>query len=181
VPATFFAVGVLERYFHASTQAEVAADFPIGDHTQAHAPMSRLSVADQRRQLLQDISSIGQYGAPFPRLFRPPYGTWNAATLKLLRSYRMLMVLWTIDSADYKRLGVSEIVRTVVSKAQPGAIVLLHDAGGQREDTVLALPLIISALRARGYRLVTVPQLLLDNPAPVDQDLPPGVLRGGAG
>jgi peptidoglycan/xylan/chitin deacetylase (PgdA/CDA1 family) len=181
VPATFFAVGVLERYFHAATETEVARGYPIGDHTQAHAPMSRLSARDQRRQLLQEISSIGDYGAPFPRLFRPPFGLWNVTTLKLLKQNRMLMVLWTIDSADYQLPGVAQIVHTVVSKARPGAIVLLHDAGGYRGETVEALPLIISGLRARGYSLVTVPQLLLDNPAPVNQALPRGVLDGGAG
>jgi peptidoglycan/xylan/chitin deacetylase (PgdA/CDA1 family) len=180
VPATFFEVGVLERYFHASTQEQVDRGFPIGDHTQSHAPMSKLSAKAQRTQLLQQISSMGNYGAPFPRLFRPPYGLWNDATLKILRGYKMLMVLWTIDSGDYKRLGVERVVTTVLGKARPGAIVLMHDAGGQRIETVEALPRIISGLRAQGYRLVTVPQLLVDNPPPVDQSLPPGVLGSGS-
>jgi peptidoglycan/xylan/chitin deacetylase (PgdA/CDA1 family) len=178
--ATFFEVGVLERYFHASTADQVARGYPIGDHTQSHAPMARLSKADQRAQLLQQVSATGSYGAPFPRMFRPPYGLWNHTTLALLRGYRMLMVLWTIDSQDYKRPGVEQIVSRVIARAQPGAIVLLHDAGGNRRQTVMALPLIIRRLRAAGYRLTTVPQLLADNPAPADQSLPPGVLGGGS-
>ena len=180
VPATFFEVGVLERYFHASTTEMVTRGFPIGDHTQGHAPMAHLTKADQRTQLLQQISSVGAYGAPFPRMFRPPYGLWNDTTLALLRKFKLLMVLWTIDSGDYRRPGVAKIVNTIVQKAEPGAIVLLHDAGGNREQTVQALPQIIGRLRAAGYRLVTVPQLLLDNPAPRDQSLPPGVLGGGS-
>jgi peptidoglycan/xylan/chitin deacetylase (PgdA/CDA1 family) len=179
VPATFFEVGVLERYFHASTAEEVARGYPIGDHTFNHQAMSRLSVTDQKTQLLEDSSAIGNYGAPFPRLFRPPYGLWDGATLALLKSYRMLMVLWTVDTSDYKRPGVAAIVRSALAGARPGAIVLLHDAGGQRIETVQALPLIISGLRKRGYRLVTVPRLLLDNPAPVDQVLPAGLVGGG--
>jgi peptidoglycan/xylan/chitin deacetylase (PgdA/CDA1 family) len=178
VPATFFAVGVLEKYFHASTAEEVARGYPIGDHTMGHAPMGHLSPADQKSQLLQQISAIGDYGAPFPRLFRPPYGLWNDATLKLLHKFRMLMVLWTIDSSDYRQPGVEAIVNAVLSKAQPGAIVLLHDAGGNRQQTVDAVPQLVAALRDRGYKLVTVPQLLLDNPPPADQSLPPGVLTG---
>jgi peptidoglycan/xylan/chitin deacetylase (PgdA/CDA1 family) len=180
VPATFFEVGILEPYFHASTEEQVARGFPIGDHTQRHAPMSKLSKGDQRTQLLTQISSTGQYGAPFPRMFRPPYGLWNDTTLRLLHSYHMLMVLWTIDSEDFRLPGTAKIVSTVLQKAQPGAIVLLHDAGGRRDQTVQALPKIISGLRAAGYKLVTVPQLLVDNPPPTDQSLPPGVLGGGS-
>ena len=171
VPATFFEVGILERYFHASTAEMVARDFPIADHTFSHLPMSLLSRADQRGQLLQGAQAIQQYGAPFPRLFRPPYGMWNSYTLALLHRYRMLMVLWTVDTNDYRRPGVNAIVDAVLAKARPGAIVLLHDAGGNRAETVAALPRIISGLRARGYGLVTVPKLLLDNPPPHDQQI----------
>jgi peptidoglycan/xylan/chitin deacetylase (PgdA/CDA1 family) len=179
VPATFFEVGVLERYFHASTAEIVARGFPIGDHTQAHAPMSKLSLPDQKSQLLQQISATGNYGAPFPRLFRPPYGMWNNTTLGLLRGYKMLMVMWTIDTEDYKRPGVTRIVSSVLSGARPGAIVLMHDAGGPRTETVEALPRIIAGLRSQGYKLVTVPRLLLDNPAPADQSVPPGLIGAG--
>ena len=55
----------------------------------------------------------------------------------------------------------------------------MHDAGGERQETVAALPLIIAGLRARGYQLVTVPKLLLDNPAPADQQVPPGLAGAG--
>jgi peptidoglycan/xylan/chitin deacetylase (PgdA/CDA1 family) len=171
VPATFFEVGVLERYFHVSTTAIVTAGDVIGDHTEAHAPMSRLSAFDQREQILEDAAVIGQYGAGFPRLFRPPYGLFNATTLGLLRRYRMLMVLWTVDTSDYRRPGVKAIVRSAVSGARPGAIILMHDAGGNRAETVAALPKVIAALRKRGYTLVTVPRLLLDNPPPAHQNL----------
>jgi peptidoglycan-N-acetylglucosamine deacetylase len=170
-PATFFEVGVEERFFHASTSEIVAHGYPIGDHTQSHAPMSKLSPADQQTQLVQQISSMGAYGAGFPRMFRPPYGLFNSATLTLLHKYKMLMVLWTIDTSDYRQLGVSTIVNSVLSAARPGAIVLMHDAGGPRTQTVAALPRIIFGLRARGYKLVTVPKLLLDNPAPANQQI----------
>ncbi|MBV9839536.1 MAG: polysaccharide deacetylase family protein [Solirubrobacterales bacterium] len=178
VPATFFEVGVLEKYFHDSTAEIVARGYPVGDHTESHAPMSKLSPADQQAQILTQTSLIGDYGAPFPRLFRPPYGLWNTATLALLRKYRMLMVLWTVDTSDYRRPGVQAIVSSAVSGARPGAIILMHDAGGNRTETVEALPRIIAVLQARGYRLVTVPRLLLDNPAPVSQ---PVVALSGSG
>ena len=81
VPATFFEVGVAEQYFHASTTAIVAHGYPIGDHTENHLAMSKLSRKQQQAQLLQETAAIGRYGAPFPRMFRPPYGLWNSATL----------------------------------------------------------------------------------------------------
>ncbi len=178
-PATFFEVGVAEHYFHASTSAIVAHGYPIGDHTESHAQMSRLSKRDQQSELLQDTAAIADFGAPFPRLFRPPYGLWNATTLKLLKRYRMLMVLWTVDTSDYQAPGVEAIVDSAVRGARPGAIILMHDAGGNRSQTVAALPIIIRDLRRRGYRLVTLPRLLLDNPAPAVQ--PVATLPGAGG
>ena len=179
VPATFFEVGIEERYFNAST-TEIAADGdPIGDHTEVHAAMSRLSPAKQRLQLLEQAGAIERYGASFPRLFRPPYGLWNSATLALLHRYRMLMVLWTVDTNDYRRPGVPAIVDAAVDGARPGAIILLHDAGGDRSQTVAALPKIIAALRRRHYQLVTVPRLLLDNPAPRVQNIASVIGSGG--
>ena len=179
VPATFFEVGILERYFNAST-TEIAADGDvIGDHTEVHAAMSKLSAAKQRNQLLEQASAIERYGASFPRVFRPPYGLWNAKTLALLHRYRMLMVLWTVDTNDYRRPGVRAIVNSAVHGARPGAIILLHDAGGDRSQTVAALPKIIAALRRRHYQLVTVPRLLLDNPAPRVQNIAAVIGSGG--
>jgi chitin deacetylase len=178
VPGTFFEVGVLERYFHASTAEIVTDGYVIGDHTELHAPMSHLSATQQRAEILEQAAAVARYGAPFPRLFRPPYGMFNAATLALVHRYHMLMVLWTVDTSDYRRPGVRAIVRAAVSGARPGAIILLHDAGGNRSETVAALPRIIAALRKRGYQLVTVPRLLLDNPPPRDQNMA-ALARGG--
>ena len=179
VPATFFEVGVLERYFYASTARIVADGDVIGDHTEVHAPMSELPAAQQRAQLLEQAAAIERHGARFPRLFRPPYGVWNGATLTLLHRYRMLMVLWTVDTNDYQRPGVPAIIHAAVGGARPGAIILLHDAGGDRSQTVAALPQIITALRRRGYKLVTVPRLLLDNPPPRVQDIAAVLGTGG--
>jgi peptidoglycan/xylan/chitin deacetylase (PgdA/CDA1 family) len=179
VPATFFEVGLEEHYFHDSTSEIAALGYTIGDHTFSHAPMSLLSPRDQRNQLLTDTTALMRYGASFPRLFRPPYGMWNHATLALLHRYRMLMVLWTVDTSDYRHPGAKKIFASAVSAARPGAIILLHDAGGNRTETVAALPRIIRTLHARGYRLVTVPQLLLDNPPPAQQQISSVIGSGG--
>jgi peptidoglycan/xylan/chitin deacetylase (PgdA/CDA1 family) len=170
-PATFFEVGAGEQYFSSGTREIVANGYPIEDHTWSHPMMSQLSAADQRSQITSEAREITKFGAAYPRLFRPPYGAWNNETIALLKQHRMLMVLWTVDTSDYRLPGVDSITNTVVGGAKPGAIFLMHDAGGNRAETIAALPKIITDLRARGYKLVTVPQLILDNPPPANQDL----------
>ncbi len=178
VPATFFQVGVTEHYW---TDAEnmLASDhqFVLGNHTMNHLHMPTLSRKDQAAQLDQDSAIIFGAGAPTPQLFRPPYGAFDRTTLKLLKQRRMLMILWTVDSQDYTLPGVPVIVQRVVDGAKPGAIVLMHDAGGDRTQTIAALPLIIHALREKHYKLVTIPRLMLDDPPPAKQ--PPITVGAG--
>src|SRR5581483_340378 len=148
---------------------EIALTFDDGPGP--YTPMGELNRADQQSQLTEEISSIRRYGAPVPRLFRPPYGSFDNTTLALLTRFHMLMVLWTVDTSDYQEPGVQAIVHSAVTGARPGAIILLHDAGGNRAQTVAALPIIIRDLRLRGYKLVTVPRLIMDNPPPHDQNI----------
>jgi peptidoglycan-N-acetylglucosamine deacetylase len=179
VPGTFFVVGrELSDFGTGTVQRQVELGMPIGDHTWAHANLAQLSPGDQRAQIGDASRALVAAGAPALRLFRPPYGAYDDATRTLLRRARMLTVLWSIDSEDYTRPGVAGIVQNVVSNAKPGAIVLMHDAGGDRSETIGALPQIVAKLRRQGYRFVTVPRLLLENPPPLEQDLPPGTNLG---
>ena len=84
----------------------------------------------------------------------------------------MLMVLWSTDTADYARPGVDAIVRKALRGARPGAIILMHDGGGDRSQTVRALPRILRGLRKRRLRPVSVSRLVLEDPPPRDQRLP---------
>lgn len=178
VPATFFVVGNTLTSFGAQVPRELAGGFPVEDHTQNHRVMAQLSRKDQTQELIQQISGIRGLGAPQPTLFRPPYGSFNATTLALSKKLKMLPVLWTIDTKDFSRPGVPAIEQAVLSGAKPGAIVLMHDAGGDRSETVAALPAIIRALRARHFKLVTVPRLLADDPPLTIQKAP---AAGGGG
>jgi peptidoglycan-N-acetylglucosamine deacetylase len=171
-PATFFAIGEEERYFSASTVREIHDGDVIGDHTETHPELARLSQHDQHEELFEQIARIELLGGRRPSLFRPPYGSFNATTFRELHAMHLLMVLWSVDTGDYLQPGVPTIVERVVAGAHPGAIFLLHDAGGNRAQTIAALPTIIHKLRARGYRLVTVPQLLADDPPPHGEPVP---------
>jgi peptidoglycan/xylan/chitin deacetylase (PgdA/CDA1 family) len=132
----------------------------------------------QRSQIAADAARIRAAGAPRPLLFRPPYASFDGRTLDVLRRERMLMVLWNVDSNDWTRPGVRAIVRNVVSRARAGSIVLMHDAGGDRSQTVAALPFIVRKLRRRGLRLVTLPRMLLEAPPSGRQRVPPGAQYG---
>jgi peptidoglycan/xylan/chitin deacetylase (PgdA/CDA1 family) len=171
VRATFFAIGRMERYFSASTEREFNDGDVVGDHTESHVPLARLSAAEQREQIFEARARLEILGRR-PRLFRPPYGSFDAATFRQLKSLGMLMVLWSADTGDYLQPGVPAIVQRALEGAHPGAIILMHDGGGVRSQTVEALPVIIRELHARGYRLVTVPQLLADDPPPRGLPLP---------
>jgi len=163
-PATFFAIGEMERYFSSATRAELRDGDVVGDHTQTHPPLATLSADAQRLQLIDQAAEIEQQGLSFPRLFRPPYGSFDATTLHELHDLHMLMVLWSTDTSDYELPGVRAIVHRALAGAHPGAIILMHDGGGNRSETIAALPAIIRGLRRRGLQPVTVPRLLLDDP-----------------
>jgi peptidoglycan-N-acetylglucosamine deacetylase len=172
VPATFFVVGQQLTYFSAGLRDEVRHGFAVGDHTENHAWLAHLHPGGQYLQIHDDAVRMQRAGAPAPRLFRPPYGIYNGTTLRLLHSMRMLMVMWSIDPGDWRRPGTKAIIANVLANAKPGAIVILHDGGGDRTQTIAALPAIIRGLWRRGYRLVSVPKLVTLDPPPRHQRLP---------
>ncbi len=171
-PATFFVIGRWARLYPRLVADEVRAGCEVGDHTETHPPLAELSSAAQTAEIEEAGQAIHAAGAPYPVLLRPPYGSFDAATLDVLRAQHMLMVLWSADTSDYERPGVAKIIYTAVSGGGPGAIILMHDGGGDRSETVAALPRIIVRLRQRGLRLVTVSQLITDDPPSRDQPAP---------
>ncbi len=177
-PATFFDVGSQYVSFSLAAQAAAVGGFPIGNHTQNHAAMSSLSRAGQNTELEQANSAFARAGIPRPVLFRPPYGSFDTTTSGLTKKKKLLMVLWSVDSEDYTRPGVATIVHNVLGGITSGDIVLMHDAGGDRSQTIAALPEIIKGLKARGLTPVTVPQLILDDPPPRDQPAAPNLGAG---
>ncbi|MCX6369869.1 MAG: polysaccharide deacetylase family protein [Solirubrobacterales bacterium] len=172
--ATFFTLGNQVSSFPLAMQRAVAEGHVVGNHTWDHQDLTRLGPKDIRDEMSAQIDGVTGKKLPAPKLFRPPYGAVNDQIVAEARHQGMLTVLWSVDTNDYKLPAPDAMTAQVLAEVQPGAIVLMHDGGGDRTTTSAALPMIIKGLRKAGYKMVTVPQLLLDNPPGVQQN---GVAR----
>lgn len=168
--ATFFTLGNQIDSFPLPMQRAVAEGHVVGNHTWDHQDLTRLGPKDISGEMTDQISAVTGKGLPAPKLFRPPYGAVNDQVVAEARRAGMLTVLWSVDTNDYKLPSPEAMAADLIANVQPGAIVLMHDGGGDRTTTSAALPMIIKGLRKAGYKMVTVPQLLLDNPPAADQN-----------
>jgi peptidoglycan-N-acetylglucosamine deacetylase len=91
---------------------------------------------------------------------QPPYGSVNAAVDQEAGVLGMKIVLWDVDTLDWKYRNVGSILRYLKAEVKPGSIILMHDGGGNRSQTVAALPAVIAWLRSQGYSLVSVNRLV---------------------
>ncbi|HLG61606.1 MAG TPA: polysaccharide deacetylase family protein [Ktedonosporobacter sp.] len=156
VRATFFCIGgQVQRYPYLLRQMYQAGEV-IGNHTWSHPNLTKLP-SDAIRQELRSTSLVIQQtiGVP-PEIFRPPYGATNARVRGIAAQLGLRQILWTIDTHDWRQPGVKAIVNAVLTNARNGSIVVMHDGGGNRSQTVQALPQIIVGLQQRGFTYVTV-------------------------
>ena len=157
--ATFFVIGAqLSSGYQGILREELRNGDALGDHTWTHADL--LTSGGTYSQLGRTKGAIASLSGYTPCVFRPPYGAYDSSVVRAARSLGLATVTWNVDPADYTRPGIRTIEQRVLAQTQPGSIVLSHDGGGQRDQTLAAYPHIIAALRARGYRFLTVPQLL---------------------
>ena len=165
-PATFFVVGS-EVVRHPDLVRRLHRDgFELGNHTFTHADLSALPGWEQRLQIgLTENALVGTVGIR-ARLVRPPYSSVPSAVsprqakaLSRLARDGYDVVLADFDGEDWRRAGVDEIVAGATPQGDRGGIVLLHDGGGDRSQTVSAIERLVPALRARGFRFVSVSEL----------------------
>lgn len=162
VPATFFLAGRWIR-LHPGLARAIGRRYPIGDHTYDHADQVGLSSGQIRADVRRGAWWIRVVAHRNPRpLFRFPYGSRDARAVAVVRSMGYVSVRWSVDTWGW--MGTSEgqsvgsVVRRVADHLEPGAIVLMH-VGVARDGSLLdarALPRVISLVRARGYRFVTL-------------------------
>ncbi len=159
VQATFFMIGrqVTSSYRETILRELREGDVP-GDHTFTHPDLTRSR--DVRGELEKTLVAIRAQSGYTPCVFRPPYGAVNGEVVRTARSLGMATVGWNVDPSDYTQPGTAAIEQRVLAQVRPGSIIISHDGGGPRGQTLAAYPKIVAALRRRGYGVVTIPQLL---------------------
>jgi peptidoglycan/xylan/chitin deacetylase (PgdA/CDA1 family)/glycosyltransferase involved in cell wall biosynthesis len=166
VPATFFLVGAQAVRNPDLVRRLRDQGFELGNHTFTHVDVASVSPLERDLQVSATDTSIAGIAGVRPRLFRPPYSsTPGAATQQQAAAYAAiaregyLLVLSDYDGRDWSRPGVASIVRAATPRGATGGVVLLHDAGGDRSQTVAALSQLIPRLRARGFSFVNASAL----------------------
>ncbi|HEU5429849.1 MAG TPA: polysaccharide deacetylase family protein [Actinocrinis sp.] len=158
--ATFFPIGLSTSGLGHLLAKAAAAGHDVGNHTWSHPYLPDLSAAGLREQIERTSDAISNATGARPSLVRPPYGSLTADVVDKWTGFEERIALWDVDSADWARPGADAIVSKVLGEIQPGSIVLMHDSGGDRSQTVEALPSIIEGCLERGYNLATVPELV---------------------
>ncbi|MFE6401111.1 polysaccharide deacetylase family protein [Streptomyces alboflavus] len=154
--AMFFVCGEMAAAHPDLLRAMVDDGHVIGNHTWSHPLLPRLSRASIRRQMERTCDIVDATVGRPPEWFRAPYGAWNRAAFELGAELGMEPLAWTVDTLDWRTPGTGTIVRRVLGGAGPGVVVLSHDAGGDRSQSVQALRAYLPELLDAGYRL-TVP------------------------
>jgi len=159
VRATFFMIGrQVTAEYRPTLLRELRDGDVLGDHTFTHPDLD--DSPDVKGELSKTIDAIRGLTGYTPCVFRPPYGDYDQSVLRTAGALHLATVLWNVDPSDWARPGTPAIEQRVLAQVRPGSIVISHDGGGPRDQTLAAYPSIIASLRARGYRIVTIAELL---------------------
>ncbi|MDR1620876.1 MAG: polysaccharide deacetylase family protein [Synergistaceae bacterium] len=156
VPGTFFLVGKFAERYGPITKSIAAEGHEIENHSYTHPQLTTLWVEKIMREAERCNEVMNNLAIRTPRFLRPPGGGFNLKIFYALRRMKMRMGLWSVNTADYTGRPAHKIIADVLRGVRPGSIVLMHSGV---PATVEALPAIVSELRARGYRFVTVQDL----------------------
>ncbi|MEH2082186.1 MAG: polysaccharide deacetylase family protein [Nostoc sp.] len=161
IKATFFMIGQMVKYFPQVAKQVAADGHVIGNHTWHHW-YHHMDLATAASEIDRTAEIIYKTTGEKTTLFRPPGGFLNNGLAEYAKNEKYAVMMWSEQSGDAERRSpqVPGLVKNVLKYAKPGAIVLMHDGGGNRSKSVKALPEMIAGLKAQGYRFVTIPQLL---------------------
>jgi peptidoglycan-N-acetylglucosamine deacetylase len=163
VRATFFVVGSRASAYPTIVRRMRREGHIIGNHSYNHAVFSRISLASFQQQILKTDRILRPLAGYSPKLVRPPYGEILPRQIEWLKQNGFIVVNWDVDSVDWRSLDSSRILINIKKTLQPGSIVLQHAGGGVGQDlngTIAALPRLIQLLRSKGYKIVTLPELI---------------------
>jgi len=157
VRATFFVLGQQVTAHPAIIRRMVAEGHVIGNHSWNHPEFWGMSAKAIRRQLARTDHAVASITGHRPTLVRTPFGEINARVRKIARSRGDALILWDVDPLDWKKHSAKVVAKRVITHARRGSIILSHDVW---PSTRHAYARIIDGLRAKGFTLVTVPELL---------------------
>lgn len=165
--ATFFLVGFwIDKYPEMVKELDDNG-FEIGNHSENHLQMSKLSKEQIKCEIENVNKKIVDITGKTPCVFRPPFGDYNSCLVETVNELDMHAIQWTIDSLDWKELGVHEEVTRVLKKVEPGNIILFHN---NAKFTPQALPEILEKLKKDGYELCSVSDLIYTEDYTVDSN-----------
>jgi peptidoglycan-N-acetylglucosamine deacetylase len=161
VKATFYMIGQPLKSFPEIGKKVLADGHVIANHT-LHHWYKKMSPLVAQREIEDTSKIIKEVLNVETEYFRPPGGVLTNGLVAYAQQHKQSVNMWSVDSGDSqpKRPSVEAMIKTVVSGATPGGIVLMHDGGGSHVNTAKAVPTIIAKLRAQGYKFVTIPELL---------------------
>lgn len=157
VPATFFVVGIRVKQHPELLKLLQQNGFEIGNHTYDHQRLDALKPHEIANELLLCDKHIFEVTGQHPTLMRPPGVQYNDKVLSVAKSLGYVTVSWTVGAKDYEKVSAAYITQRVLDRTGNGSLILLHQ---DNPETAIALPGIILALKGRGYRFVTVSQML---------------------
>lgn len=165
VPATFFVLGPNVEMYPDLMQRMIQEGHQVGNHTWSHRQLTQLSDDEIRAEHSKTADAVEAAAGSRPHTMRPPYGAQDETVRKALSGEGGdPLILWDVDTLDWRTRDAASTIRSVKEDSQPGSIVLMHDI---HASTVEAVPGVVEALEAKGYTLVTVDQLLAtESPAP---------------
>jgi peptidoglycan/xylan/chitin deacetylase (PgdA/CDA1 family) len=158
--ATFFVIGSSAVQYPDLVRQEVAQGSEVGDHTWSHPKMQLLSAAQTRDEVFRGAQAVAGITGKAPVFFRPPRGEVTPQVLNAAADRGLSIVLWDI-AVDHDLHSVPAVkAKWVLDRVHPGAIILMHDGGGNRSGSLAAMEIVLRQLKARGYRVVTLSELL---------------------
>lgn len=156
--ATFYVCGNNAELYPDLLRRMIAEGHEIGNHSYNHPNLGKMSQEQVRSQLSRTHEAIVRATGIAPRTFRPPYGSFTQAQREwAMKEYGYPTVLWSVDPFDWKKPGAGAITSRILGQTGSGGIILAHDIHGQ---TIDAMPGTLDGLSSKGYRFVTVTQLM---------------------
>lgn len=156
---TFFIMGPWAANYPEVVKRIVADGHEIASHGYRHENYGEKTAEWIKEDLTKSAAQIKEASGVTPKLFRPPNGHYSPQSLKLTSELGYKTILWNIDSIDWMNPGRDVIIDRIMKRLQPGAIVLLH-ASDTPQQTAEALPILLAKIKAEGYKVVTVSELL---------------------